>query len=291
MNRGEYLQTIKSEDGKERRGINRKGQLVKQEINSRDYVPGEKIDWTEQKEYGGPIDYTDYAYGGDIAIPELYRAQIGFETPPAGAKKVDFDPSANNMSLNNMQNFFGAEKVEEASLPESMQSYNYTNSPIQPNSKPVTDVSGNQENQYIGVKRKRKNVYGVDPEASLAVGNALGNGILGAWNRIKQAPMEYNNTLNSVDPMQNQGIASNTNTGWWQDFGSKTGSYDYNNTGSNENSISSGGNSANTNRGRYGGYMQDGGYANPFYEEDDEVEMTPYELQQYLAAGGQVEYL
>jgi hypothetical protein len=151
--------------------------------------------------------------------------------------------------------------------------------------------SQDQEGQYVGIERKRKNVYGVDPEASLAVGNALGNGVLGAWNRIKQAPMEYNNTLNSVDPMQNQGIASNTNTGWWQDFGSKTGSHDYNNTGSNENSISSGGNSANTNLGRYGGYMQDGGYANPFYEEDDEVEMTPYELQQYLAAGGQVEYL
>jgi hypothetical protein len=291
MNRGEYLQTKKSEDGKERRGINRKGQLVKQEINSRDYVGGEEKDWTEEKEYGGPINYTDYAYGGDIAIPELYRAQIGLETPPAGAKKVDFDPSANSMSLNNMQNFFGAEDVEEASLPESMQSYNYTNSPIQPNSKPVTDVSGNQESQYVGIKRKRKNVIGVDPEASLAAGNAISNGILGAWNRMKQAPMEYNNTLNSVDPMQNQGMASNTNKGWWQDFGSKTGLYDYNNTGSNENSISSSGNSANTNRGRYGGYMQDGGYANPFYEEDDEVEMTPYELQQYLAAGGQVEYL
>jgi hypothetical protein len=151
--------------------------------------------------------------------------------------------------------------------------------------------SQDQEGQYVGIERKRKNVFGVDPEASLAAGNALGNGVLGAWNRMQQAPMQYNNTLNSVDPMQNQGMASNTNKGWWQDFGSKTGLYDYNNTGSNENSISSSGNSANTNRGRYGGYMQDGGYANPFYEEDDEVEMTPYELQQYLAAGGQVEYL
>ena len=151
--------------------------------------------------------------------------------------------------------------------------------------------SQDQEGQYVGIERKRKNVYGVDPEASLALGNAIGNGILGGWNRMQQAPMQYNNILNSVDPMQNQGMASNTNRGWWQDFGSKTGLYDYKNTGSNENSISSGGNSANTNLGRYGGYMQDSGYANPFYEEDDEVEMTPYELQQYLAAGGQVEYL
>ena len=41
-----------------------------------------------QKEYGGPIDYTEYAYGGDTSVPELYRAQVGFE-------KNAFDPNAN----------------------------------------------------------------------------------------------------------------------------------------------------------------------------------------------------
>ena len=40
------------------------------------------------KEYGGPIDYTQYAYGGDISVPELYRAQTGLETNA-------FDPNAN----------------------------------------------------------------------------------------------------------------------------------------------------------------------------------------------------
>jgi hypothetical protein len=40
------------------------------------------------KEYGGPIDYTQYAYGGDIAIPDLYRAQLGYETNV-------FNPNAN----------------------------------------------------------------------------------------------------------------------------------------------------------------------------------------------------
>ena len=37
---------------------------------------------------------------------------------------------------------------------------------------------------------------------------------------------------------------------------------------------------------QYGGYMQDGGYM-----DDEEVYMTPEELEQFLAAGGQVEYL
>lgn len=282
MNRGEYLQTIKSEDGKERRGINRKGQLVRQEINSSPYVGGKKTDWTVEnpKMQGGgfnPFDKTKDAFGfsndinsqvaGDSSgAPNKAPQQqnpFAFITPTGTGSYAETKDTGH--TLGNQ----GQEIIPDGAGAEP----------------------GSKEGQYVGIERKRKNVYGVDPEASLAVGNALGNGILGAWNRIKQAPMEYNNTLNSVDPMQNQGIASNTNTGWWQDFGSKTGYHDYNNTGSNENSISSGGNSANTNRGRYGGYMQDGGYANPFYEEDDEVEMTPYELQQYLAAGGQVEYL
>ncbi len=43
--------------------------------------------------------------------------------------------------------------------------------------------------------------------------------------------------------------------------------------------------------GKYGGYMAYGGFADPYYEEDEEVIMTPEELEQFLAAGGQVEYL
>ena len=43
--------------------------------------------------------------------------------------------------------------------------------------------------------------------------------------------------------------------------------------------------------GQYGGYMQQGGFQQPYFEEDEEVYMTPEELEQFLAAGGQVEYL
>ena len=30
-----------------------------------------------KKAYGGPIDYTEYAYGGDISVPELFSYQVG----------------------------------------------------------------------------------------------------------------------------------------------------------------------------------------------------------------------
>jgi len=42
------------------------------------------------KEYGGPIDYTEYAYGGDVSIPDLHKYQIDGQ--------VAFDPNANPLS-------------------------------------------------------------------------------------------------------------------------------------------------------------------------------------------------
>jgi hypothetical protein len=147
-----------------------------------------------------------------------------------------------------------------------------------------------KEKQYMGIERKRKNVYGFDGEAAVNVGNAIGNGILGTINNIQQAPKQRKQLLDIADPINQQGMVNSVDSGDQVDFGSFMG-YRTPEQGSDRNSRATYGNYANTNLGRYGGYMQNGGYANPFYEEDDEVEMTPYELEQYLAAGGQVEYL
>lgn len=142
-----------------------------------------------------------------------------------------------------------------------------------------------KEKQYVGVERKRKNAYSFDGEAAVNVGNATAKGVLGAWNRMQQSPIEYNQTLNAVDPMNNYAMANEVDTGDWQDFGSKSGAYRYDQEGQDRSSRATFGSNANTNA-RYGGYMQDGGYT-----DDDEVYMTPEELEQFLAAGGQVEYL
>ena len=65
--------------------------------------------------------------------------------------------------------------------------------------------------------------------------------------------------------------------------GSKLGLYRYDQMGQDRDGRST--------FGQYGGYMQDGGFYDPYFEEDEEVMMTPEELEQFLAAGGQVEYL
>ena len=83
--------------------------------------------------------------------------------------------------------------------------------------------------------------------------------------------------------------ANETDRGDWQDFGSKSGMFRYDQEGQDRSSRATYGNYANA---AYGGYMQEGGfYEEPYFEEDEEVYMTPDELEQFLQAGGQVEYL
>jgi len=86
--------------------------------------------------------------------------------------------------------------------------------------------------------------------------------------------------------MANVAASYQTDKGDWGDIGSKTGMFRYDEMGSDRNSRATFGNNANTNAAMYGGYMQNGGYM-----DDEEVYMTPEELEQFLAAGGQVEYL
>lgn len=106
------------------------------------------------------------------------------------------------------------------------------------------------------------------------------------FERAKNARKEKDMLLDTFDPMNNVVASNQTDTGDHVDFGSKTGLYRYDQMGSDRNSRATFGNFANSNAAQYGGYMQDGGYI-----DDEEVYMTPEELEQFLAAGGQVEYL
>jgi hypothetical protein len=142
------------------------------------------------------------------------------------------------------------------------------------------------QNQYVGVERQRKTARNFDGEAGVNAFNSLANGALGIFERAKNAPIENNMLLDTFDPMNNVMASNQTDKGDWGDIGSKTGMFRYDEMGSDRNSRATFGNFANSNAAQYGGYMQDGGYM-----DDEEVYMTPEELEQFLAAGGQVEYL
>ena len=142
-----------------------------------------------------------------------------------------------------------------------------------------------QGNEYVGIERKRKNAYGFDGEGAVNAFNAAGHGVLGIIDRRRNNVIENNMLLDMSDPMNSVTASNQTDRGDWADLGSKTGMFRYDEMGSDRNSRATYGNYANTNA-RYGGYMQNGGYM-----DDKEMYMTPEELEQFLAAGGQVEYL
>ena len=141
-------------------------------------------------------------------------------------------------------------------------------------------------NQYVGVENKRKTVRGVDPEAGVNAFNAGVRGGLGVLDNYVNAPKEKNFILDTVDPFNLMATANEVDDGDQVDYGSGIG-YRTPAEGNDRNSRATFGNYATA---RYGGYMQAGGFADP-YQEDEEVYMSPEELDQFLAAGGQVEYL
>jgi hypothetical protein len=141
-------------------------------------------------------------------------------------------------------------------------------------------------NQYVGVENKRKTVRGVDPEAGVNAFNAGVRGGLGVLDNYVNAPKEKNFILDTVDPFNLMATATEVDDGDQVDYGSGIG-YRTPKQGQDRSSRATFGNYATA---RYGGYMQAGGFADP-YQEDEEVYMSPEELDQFLAAGGQVEYL
>lgn len=138
--------------------------------------------------------------------------------------------------------------------------------------------------KLVGVENKIKNMSNIDPEAGVNAFNAGARGVLGVFDRRSNAKNERDLLLNTVDPMNLYASANELDRGDHQDFGSKSGLYRYDQQGQDRSSRAT--------FGQYGGYMQEGGfYEEPNFEEDEEVYMSPDELEQFLQLGGQVEYL
>lgn len=151
-------------------------------------------------------------------------------------------------------------------------------------------VNPKPKRNLVGVENKRKDMFNVDPESFLNQTNAFARGALNLFDPEKNRQCGPGTTWNSstqtcqpTDAMDIYATATEQDRGDWVDIGSKAGLYRYDQEGQDRSSRAT--------FGQYGGYMQDGGFYDPYYEEDEEVIMTPEELEQFLAAGGQVEYL
>ena len=155
--------------------------------------------------------------------------------------------------------------------------------------------SGNQDQKhdtnYYDPTQYRK-VTTMDGEAFNNVFNAGLNATSGFINNLQNNPRSLATTYQATNLLRQVPISNQTHKGDQQDIGQNIG-FRGPEQGSENNSFSTFGNYPGAAAGgflAYGGFLEDGGYTDP-YTEEEEVYMTPEELQQFLKAGGQVEYL
>jgi hypothetical protein len=146
--------------------------------------------------------------------------------------------------------------------------------------------------KYVGVENKVQNMKTFDPESMLNVGNTgvrLGIGALDNFERKNQQIKLYDNNWDST---QVSGVTGRINKG---KYNPNSGNAYEGTTGADVLGMGP--------MAKYGRYMANGGYTEPYnyytdgylpqQEElnDDETYMTKEQIQQYVAAGGQIEYI
>jgi hypothetical protein len=139
------------------------------------------------------------------------------------------------------------------------------------------DFGDPKNDDIIAVDKQRapSNFDGEDAVNKFNVGATAVTGFLNNLDSAKQQKEMYDNNFTS----DNMYAASNSkDRGDYVDYGQQVGQFRYDQMGSDT--------SGRCAYGQEGGYMQDGGFT-----EGDEVDMTEEELEEFLANGGEVEYL
>jgi hypothetical protein len=273
----------KQEGPHEVRGVN--WNAVKYRMNPKNWGGREKK--PKEKQYGGPYmqmgGYNPFELGSGLSTGvgqntsafAPHSAQQQFENELFGGKAPSAAPPKQQNPFAFINTTGTGSYAETANTGHTLGAQGQE---IIPQKEPEAP-----KNEYVGVENKRKDMWNIDPEAGVNVFNAGARGVLGVLDRRQNAKSEREMLLNTVDPMNLYASATEQDRGDWQDFGSKSGMFRYDQEGQDRSSRAT--------YGQYGGYMQEGGFYNPSFEEDEELYMTPEELEQFLAAGGQVEYL
>lgn len=177
--------------------------------------------------------------------------------------------------------------------------------------KGVADLSSQKSDpsSLVGVKFKKQDMKAVDPEAGVNVFNMGARTATGLINRRQQNVLEAKllgqmTQSDALNPTQ-----QDYHRGDWLDFGSMLGQYRFDQMGQDKSGFSS--------YAEYGGEFQDGGALNmndgvminepyPYYPESEDVEepfetfkeggekityMSEKQIREFLAAGGELEYL
>jgi hypothetical protein len=261
-----------------------------------------KIDPTA--EYGGYVNMdvenplTRFMQGGDETSyyePDLYQAQFGFnnifkkKTPATQGQPLEGDPKTifgfTPTPMDVQENEPQMYPPDAAPFSQGL-NYAQSNSAIDPRFQDSEEEVAQKMKRDAGTLPDTSNMSmkPINPEEELNKFNSRMRGFLGRVDQRQRSKNEINQILDTTDPMNIYASNNDMDKGDWNDVGSKSGLFRYNQMGSDRNSRATFGNYATA---KNGGYMAQGGT----YQDDEEVYMSPEELEQFLAAGGQVEYL
>ena len=235
-----------------------------------------------------PAYRNSFAFGGTQTNNDLHRfipqAQMGGDSPviytnnPAMAGVSDAEMIALNPGIQGLEPSIAANIMNTSDLvPTNMPVRDMSNDPEE------MIVQGQQSHQIKktyepegDVTLDFKSKMNIDPQAALLVGNAAARGALGIFDRARNRQRErdmYGNltsdNLFATDPSRDRG-----------DYDTNTGLYRPDQMGQTWNSRSKQFGGENT-------YLNE----DPDYVDGDEVYMTDEEIQDFIANGGEIEYL
>lgn len=248
-----------------------------------------------KKQFGGDSNLTRFVYGDEVTQTSTGKASpIVYTNNPAleGIRDVDI-VGPNTQGITNLQpsSFWSDQQsfnqptmdfqtgcTEEEKKDPKSPCYDMEKYGMKVQEDALGSARETTEKTYapaageFAVDFKNKNAYEVDAQGSLLAGNAAARGILNFFEKRGQRKRNKNfydrftsDNLYASDPSRDRG-----------DYDVNTGLYRPNEQGQVWNSRSK----------RYGGFMQQGGFV-----EGDVIDMTPEELEEFLANGGEVEII
>ena len=174
-------------------------------------------------------------------------------------------------------------EVQNLNATENFRDINYLNNSMFPGVN-NTQEKPNDTNYYDPTQYRK--VTQMDGEAFNNGLNAVANFTSGMINNLQNNPRSLATTYQATNLFNQVPITNEIDRLDQQDIGQNIG-FRGPEQGSERNSRGTFGNYPGVSK--YGGYMEYGGFADPY--NDEEIYMTDEEIQDYLARGGEIEYL
>lgn len=241
---------------------------------------GSNMIFNNEKMPSLPISYTNYAYGGDISVPELYRAQTGVQMPEDYSSLNFVTPEIeDNENFPDPTEPAAKPLTKEQELLKYQRGYNQQSTYVDPkfageNISGIGTTDNPIMQQGVSQKFRNKQAWDIDKagigDLSLLAANAIAN----TADEVKANRQENQMLENLTSAETNFGINNTYDQG---DYDPNSGLFRPNKTGFMGVS-------------KYGGGVYAMG-GNTEDEDEDTQYMTQEEIDDFIANGGELEYL